>query len=249
MSLVFQFDKTNRTYDNGTRALQDFSAIANEGERISFIGPSGCGKSTILRLLSGLDEADNPASFELSNKGEVPVGYVFQDATLLPWHSVWENIYMPMRLKGISRDSAKPKIDALLEAVELEEFADALPAELSGGMKMRVSIARALVLNPSLLLLDEPFAALDEMTRFKLNELLLDLHRLHNFTLVLVTHSVFEAVYLTERIAIVSPRPGRIVREISAPRGQHVNDGSYRTTKKYQAVCADVSASLQASLA
>ena len=243
----FSFGNVSKTYGNGTKALDQFSFEASKGERVSLLGPSGCGKSTVLRLLAGLDQADNPNRVSVSQLDAATIGYVFQDATLLPWKNVWDNVYLPLRLARISRTEAKTEIDKLIERVGLSEFAHAKPAELSGGMKMRVSIARALITKPDLLLLDEPFAALDEMTRFDLNDLILDLHANNDFTLVLVTHSVFEAVYLSERVAIMSNRPGRILHEEKLTRTNKAA-GDYRISKQYQTACARVSSLLQTTV-
>jgi len=239
-------DTISKTFPNGTKALEGFTFHAQYGERVSLVGQSGCGKSTVLRILSGLDKPDDTDESQLSVQSS-SIGYVFQDATLLPWKNVWDNIYLPLRMKGVTRNDAKPAIDAMIANVGLSEFAAATPAQLSGGMKMRVSIARALITKPSLLLLDEPFAALDEITRFRLNDLLIDLQKRDGFTVVLVTHSVFEAVYLSQRVAVMSKRPGRILHDLEITR--HTNsDGDYRSSKEYQLACAKVSALLQASL-
>src|SRR3954447_26867084 len=186
-----------KTFSNGVTALDQVNMTIREGDFVSLLGPSGCGKSTVLRLIAGLAM---PTSGVLSwNKplGDDCIGFVFQEPTLLPWASVFDNVWLPLRLRGVSRREAAPAINELLERVHLTGFEKAVPRELSGGMKMRVSIARGLVTKPRVLLMDEPFAALDEITRFKLNNDLLELWRDERFTVVFVTHSVFESVFLS----------------------------------------------------
>jgi NitT/TauT family transport system ATP-binding protein len=175
------------------------------------------------------------------------IGFVFQEPTLMPWASVFDNVYLPLRLRHEKRVSAKPRVEEALALVGLSAFAKAYPRELSGGMRMRVSIARALVLKPALLLMDEPFAALDEITRFRLNDDLVRLKQELGTTIVFVTHSVYESVYLSTRIAVMTQRPGRITREISISADQE-RDENFRMSAAYGALCADVSAQLQAAM-
>jgi len=220
-----------------------------EGDFLSLLGPSGCGKSTALRLIAGLS---TPTSGLLdwqggSASGRSRIGFVFQEPTLLPWATVFDNVWLPLRLRGISRERAAPAIRDMLRRVHLEGFEAAVPRELSGGMKMRVSIARGLVTKPRLLLMDEPFAALDEITRFKLNADLLELWGEERFTVVFVTHSVFESVFLSNRIAVMAARPGRVFEEIPVdaayPRGE-----DFRTAPEYAALCRRTSAVLGAAM-
>jgi NitT/TauT family transport system ATP-binding protein len=229
-----------KTFPNGVVALDKLDLEIHRGEFLTLLGPSGCGKSTALRLLAGLAPPtqgrvvrDNPAAHE--------IGFVFQEPTLLPWATVAQNVRLPLRLKNTGGEERR--VEESLALVGLNEFRDAYPRELSGGMKMRVSIARALVTRPQLLLMDEPFAALDEITRFKLNDDLLRLWRGLNCTVVFVTHSVFESVYLSSRILLFSPRPGRVAAEfrIAAPEPR---EGSFRTSPEYGAQCREVSAAL-----
>jgi len=241
-------------FPNGTVALDDVSLRVAGGEFISLIGPSGCGKTTILRLIAGLAEP-TAGTVSIITRGtaggtrhRADVGYVFQDPTLMPWATVFSNVWMPLRLRGLSRGEARDWIEEALARVGLAEAADAYPHELSGGMKMRVSIARALATGPRLLLMDEPFAALDEITRFKLNDDLLALWGDLDCTIVFVTHSVYEAVYLSNRIAVMSRSPGRIFEEITidtiAPRAP-----DFRASARYLESCAAASASLRAAMA
>jgi NitT/TauT family transport system ATP-binding protein len=200
-------------------ALRDVSLAIAAGDFVAVLGPSGCGKSTLLRLIAGLDQPDaGRLTWEAGRQptqGEI--GFVFQDATLLPWASAADNVFLPLRLRGIPREQAMPQVHAALERVGLHGFAQARPRQLSGGMRMRVSIARALVTRPRLLLMDEPFAALDEFTRHRLQEDLLSLWQALGCTIVFVTHSIYEAAFLARRIVLMTPRPGRIDHEIASP--------------------------------
>ena len=211
-----------KTFESGTRALAGVDLDVGRGEFLSLLGPSGCGKSTVLRLVAGLDKPSGGSITWADRRRPRDVGFVFQEPTLMPWARVYENVWLPLRLKGVSARDAEPRIVEALESVGLADFRRAYPRELSGGMKMRVSIARALATDPSVLLMDEPFAALDEITRLKLNDDLLRLWKDRGWTIVFVTHSVFESVYLSTRIAVMTSRPGRVAEEIAvdepAPR-------------------------------
>ncbi len=204
---------------NTVEALRDASLTLQAGDFLALLGPSGCGKSTLLRLIAGLDQPDS-GSLDWQD-GHQPqsgeLGSVFQDATLLPWASAADNVYLPLRLAGRTRDEAAPQVHDALRRVGLDGFEAAHPRQLSGGMRMRVSIARALVTRPRLLLMDEPFAALDEFTRHRLQEDLLSLWRDLGCTIVFVTHSIYEAAFLARRIVLMTPRPGRIDHEIASP--------------------------------
>ena len=211
-------DHASRVFANGTQALADVSLRIEAGDFIALLGPSGCGKSTLLRLLAGLDAPDGGAvRWDAGVHGRV--GYVFQDATLLPWASAAENVRLPLRLRGEPAGKSAPRVAAALAQVGLTGFEHARPRALSGGMRMRVSIARSLVAAPQLLLMDEPFAALDEFTRHALQEDLLALQAQAGCTVVFVTHSIYEAAFLARRIVLMSPRPGRIVDEAAADLG------------------------------
>lgn len=241
-----------KVYDNGVMALGPLDLDVERGEFVSLLGPSGCGKSTALRLIAGL-AAPSAGTVELAHQGEArrdrhPIGFVFQEPTLMPWASVRDNVRLPLKLARAPAADADARIDAVLAQVGLAEFAGAYPRELSGGMKMRVSLARALVTDPDILLMDEPFAALDEITRFRLNNDLLSLWRNLNKTVIFVTHSVFESVYLSERVIVMTARPGRIGSEFRItspePRGEQ-----FRTSSEYAAFCRDVSNALAPSYA
>ena len=207
-----------KVYPSGTRALDPVDLVVREGELLTLLGPSGCGKSTLLRLIAGLER---PSSGEVAGAVWRPgeIGFVFQEATLMPWADVAANVALPLRLQRLPRTEIVKRRDEALALVGLESFAKAFPRELSGGMRMRVSIARALVSRPKLLLMDEPFAAIDEAGRFRLNDDLLRLKAELATTIVFVTHSVYEAVYLATRIAVMGPRPGRIVTEVAIDQG------------------------------
>ena len=217
-SLAPQLVRRNigKSFASGTVALEDVQLSVRQGDFLSLLGPSGCGKSTALRIIAGLS---SPTSGHLEWPGgelaRGEIGFVFQEPTLLPWASVFDNVWMPLRLRGVSRAEAAGEIGEALERVHLTGFEKAVPRELSGGMKMRVSVARALITRPKMLLLDEPFAALDEITRFRLNADILDLWHERGFTAIFVTHSVFESVFLSNRVAVMAARPGRIFREMA----------------------------------
>jgi NitT/TauT family transport system ATP-binding protein len=250
---VFSLRGVGKTFPTGVQALDRLDLAVERGEFVSLLGPSGCGKSTALRLIAGLSapthgviEWRNGTDRRPSEKGAI--GFVFQEPTLMPWASVFANVRLPLKLAGVASGEAGPRVMAALARVGLAEFAQAYPRELSGGMKMRVSIARALVTAPELLLMDEPFAALDEITRFKLNDDLLALWQALEKTVVFVTHSVFESVYLSNRILVMTSRPGRIFEEIGIdapyPRGE-----AFRTSAEYAGFCRRVSRALGRAMA
>ena len=241
----------DKTFPNGTVALKGLDLDVRHGEFVSLLGPSGCGKSTALRIIAGLSEPsagrvewhDAPAA-----TSESRIGFVFQEPTLMPWASVFDNALLPLKLKGVAAGEAAARVTAALDRVGLKNFAKAYPRELSGGMRMRVSIARALVTEPALLLLDEPFAALDEITRFKLNNDLLELWQALRTTIVFVTHSVFESVYLSSRIVVMAPRPGRLFGEVAVDV-PYPRDQNFRTSVDYAALCRRASDALGAAMA
>jgi NitT/TauT family transport system ATP-binding protein len=233
-----------KVYDNGVMALGPLDLRVRQGEFVSLLGPSGCGKSTALRLIAGLNA---PTSGTVGVAGRArpghSIGFVFQEPTLMPWASVRENVRLPLKLAHAPDAEANARVNDALTKVGLAEFAGAYPRELSGGMKMRVSLARALVTDPDILLMDEPFAALDEITRFRLNNDLLALWRDLRKTVIFVTHSVFESVYLSQRVIVMTPRPGRIHTEFRIdtpePRAE-----DFRTSVDYAGYCRKVSQAL-----
>lgn len=244
--VVIRLHQVEKTYETGVAALGPFDFDVRKGEFVSLLGPSGCGKSTALRIIAGLT---TPTSGEVRVSGRDgasrhphSIGFVFQEPTLMPWASVRDNIRLPLKLAHVRRNESDPRVDQALAQVGLAEFADAYPRELSGGMKMRVSLARALVTDPDVLLMDEPFAALDEITRFRLNNDLLTLWRSLGKTVVFVTHSVFESVFLSQRVIVMTARPGRIDAEIriDAP----ARDENFRTSAEYAAFCRAASLAL-----
>jgi NitT/TauT family transport system ATP-binding protein len=244
--LAVRLRGVSKTYDNGVTALAPLDLAIKRGEFVSLLGPSGCGKSTALRLIAGLS-APTAGTVEVRRGGADhaghAIGFVFQEPTLMPWASVAGNVGLPLKLSGLGRPEVDARAREALARVGLADFAEVFPRELSGGMKMRVSLARALVTDPDILLMDEPFAALDEITRFRLNDDLLALWRGLHKTVVFVTHSVFESVYLSQRVIVMTPRPGRISAEFrieaDEPRG-----APFRTSVGYAAQCRDVSIAL-----
>ena len=207
---MLKFTNVFKNYDKSV--LADINMEVEEGEFISILGPSGSGKSTILRLASKLIK---PSKGKISYKNNKPpsIGFVFQDATLMPWRNVLDNIILPLELNGVRRNISTKKAAEWIKKVGLEGKENSFPGELSGGQKMRVSLARSMVTDCDLLLLDEPFAALDEITRRKLEEDLLKIWKREKFTILLVTHSVSEAVYLSERVIVLSMGPGKIISD------------------------------------
>ena len=252
-SLV-RMSNVNKTFSNGTTALKGLNMTINENEFVTLLGPSGCGKSTALRLIAGLGDVssgmiDLPHDQQNgAGEGHRDIGFVFQEPTLMPWATVFDNVYLPFRLAHMSKSKAATAVQESIEMVGLDGFENAYPRELSGGMKMRVSIARALVTKPKLLLMDEPFAALDEITRFRLNNDLLELWRDQRWTVIFVTHSVYESVYLSSRIIVMAARPGRVVSEIDID-APYPRDESFRTSTPYNDYCRDVSARLHDAMA
>jgi NitT/TauT family transport system ATP-binding protein len=245
--LAVRLRGVTKTYDSGVAALGPLDLDVRRGEFVSLLGPSGCGKSTALRLIAGL-AAQTTGTVEVARRGAEAsgahaIGFVFQEPTLMPWADVAANVRLPLRLANMPATEADDRAMAALAQAGLAEFAKSYPRELSGGMKMRVSLARALVTDPGILLMDEPFAALDEITRFRLNNDLLALWRNLGKTVIFVTHSVFESVYLSQRVVVMSARPGRIAAEFRIdapePRGEE-----FRTSAEYAGFCRKVSAAL-----
>ncbi|HEY5237568.1 MAG TPA: ABC transporter ATP-binding protein [Rhizomicrobium sp.] len=234
-----------KTFANGVAALGPINLSVNAGEFVSLVGPSGCGKSTALRVIAGL-LAPSAGTVEFPN-GKPEIGFVFQEPTLMPWASALDNARLPLDLKHVNRGEADARAARALARVGLSGFEHAFPRELSGGMKMRVSIARAMAAEPKLLLMDEPFAALDELTRQSLNDDLLKLWREDSLTVIFVTHSVYESAYLSGRVVVMTPRPGRIEADIALPQ-PIARDANYRLTPQFAEGAGEVSAALKRAM-
>ena len=234
-----------RMFNDGTKALNRVTLNIPTGSFTSIVGPSGCGKTTLLRMLAGLEiPTAGVLDWPAGRPGDGETGFVFQEATLLPWATVWDNIYLPLRLAGRSREAVADEVEAAIALVGLDGFEQSHPRQLSGGMKMRTSVARALVTKPRMLLMDEPFAALDEITRFRLNDDLLRIFEVQRCTIVFVTRSVFEAVYLSQRVVVMSRRPGRMVADhnIDLPWPRQP---ALRTSAEFGNICRAVSDDLE----
>jgi NitT/TauT family transport system ATP-binding protein len=252
---LIAIEGVHKVFANGTAALDDVSlTMPAQAQFLALLGPSGCGKSTLLRIIAGLESPtagriEWPTTVHDARGRPLPeLAFVFQDATLMPWATVFDNLYLPLRIKGLRRRAVHDQVMDALRQVGLQDFADAYPRQLSGGMRMRVSVARALVTRPRVLLMDEPFAALDEITRLKLDRDLLELWQAHKLTVIFVTHSVFESVFLADRVVVMSARPGRIIADLHIgepyPRSE-----AFRTSTTYNAYCRQVSAALSRSMA
>jgi NitT/TauT family transport system ATP-binding protein len=244
---VLTMSGVDKVFGGDVVALKGMRLEVREGDFISLLGPSGCGKSTALRLIADLMP---PTAGRIEWQGGFhtgDLGVVFQEPTLMPWATVAQNVFLPFRLRGKSFAAAKDDVKEALDLVGLGKFMSAYPRELSGGMKMRVSIARAMVTHPRLILMDEPFAALDEITRFKLNNDLLQLKAKIGCTVIFVTHSVFESVFLSDRIVVMAARPGRVIRELSVDEPYPRHD-DFRTSADYAAHCRAASAALQEAI-
>jgi NitT/TauT family transport system ATP-binding protein len=242
---LISLQNVHKTFDSGLKALADVSLSVAGGEFVALLGPSGCGKSTVLRLAAGLDAASagRVSAPALQAGGGGATAFVFQEPTLMPWASVFDNVWLPLRLQGRSRREAAPAVRAVLARVGLADFERAHPAQLSGGMTMRASIARALVTRPRVLLMDEPFAALDDITRQALNADLLqwwqgdpDGDTEAQMAALFVTHSVAEAVFLSQRVLVMAARPGRVVAElrIAAP---YPREAGFRHSAAFTEAC------------
>ena len=244
----------SKQFANGTVAIRGVNLDLREAEFVSLLGPSGCGKSTLLRIIAGLGApsagtVDWPtSSHDVTGEAHPDLGFVFQDPTLMPWANALKNTMLPLTLAGVGKSEAESRSAEMLALVGLKGFEKSYPRELSGGMKMRVSIARALVTHPKILLMDEPFAALDEITRHKLNDDLLGLWWQNRFTAVFVTHSVFESVYLSQRIVVMAARPGRVMADLRS-EAPYPRDGLFRTSAEYAHLCRVASGTLREAIA
>jgi NitT/TauT family transport system ATP-binding protein len=251
---LLQLAGISKTFTNKTLALEGVDLTVRPGEFLTLLGPSGCGKSTLLKMIAGLSTPttgaiDWPTStYDALGEPDRLLGFVFQEPTLLPWRTVFDNVYLPLMLGGARRRDVRERIMEVLAQVGLTRFADAYPRELSGGMRMRVSVARAMVTNPRILLMDEPFAALDEITRTKLNNDLMQLFAKNNLTVIFVTHSVYESVYLSSRILVMSARPGRMSTEIAIPAPYPRNE-DFRVSPVYNDYCRRASEALRQAMA
>lgn len=247
---IVHMDRVSKVYPNGKTAVQNVSLDILEGEFMSFVGPSGCGKSTIFKMISGLIDYTHGnleilgTTPTLAQKESTDVSFVFQDATLLPWRTVLDNVMLPLEFRKFSRKEKVEKAQKVLEMVGLKDHAKSLPRELSGGMRMRVSIARSLVAKPKLLLMDEPFGALDEITRQNLQSELLRIWEAEKMTVLFITHNVFEAVYLSTKVAVMSPSPGKLESVVDVPL-PFPREPDFRTTHEFSDLVAKVSHDLK----
>ena len=239
-----------KRYGRGGPAVQGLELEIGAGEFVSLLGPSGCGKSTVLRMIAGL-AAVSEGRIDWAGGVRPRLGFVFQEPTLMPWRTALDNVALPLRLAGVAKADRRARAAAMLALVGLGDAGARYPRELSGGMRMRVSIARALVTEPEVLLLDEPFAALDEITRHRLNDDLLRLWEAQRFTAVFVTHSVFESVYLSGRVVVMAARPGRVHAAVAVPKGEAPGprDQAFRSSPGYAALCRTVSGALEGAMA
>ncbi|NEQ52251.1 MAG: ABC transporter ATP-binding protein [Leptolyngbya sp. SIO3F4] len=240
---LLTLEDIDKVYQNGTVALQGINLDIQLGEFISLVGPSGCGKSTVLRLVAGLG---SPTGGHMQWQGlsaQQNLAFVFQDAALMPWANVVDNIYLPLKLKGHSLRAVRARIQETINTVNLDGFEKSYPRQLSGGMKMRVSIARALVTKPQVLLMDEPFGALDEMTRSRLNSDLLHLWEEKHWTVLFVTHNIYEAVYLSTRVIVMAAHPGKIVADIPI-EAPYPRTNSFRTSPQFNHYCREIMTTL-----
>ncbi|MEN9229684.1 MAG: ABC transporter ATP-binding protein [Thermostichus sp. DG02_5_bins_236] len=245
---VITLSHISKVYSNGTVALQDMTMTIQEGQFVSLVGPSGCGKSTVLRLIAGLGNMTT-GSIEWGQTlaENHKLAFVFQEPALMPWATVMDNVRLPLKLAGEPKQKADQDVLESLQLVGLRGFERSFPRELSGGMRMRVSIARALVTKPQVLLMDEPFGALDEITRSKLNSDVLELWQEKRWTVVFVTHNIYEAVYLSNRVVVMAARPGRVVADISID-APYPRSEEFRTSTLYNTYCREVSARLQEAM-
>jgi NitT/TauT family transport system ATP-binding protein len=242
--VTLAFEHVSKTFPDGTRALDDVTVEVEPGEMVAIVGPSGCGKSTLLRLASHLTD---PSSGQI-HVGPGNLGYVFQDATLLPWRTVQTNVELLAELSGIGKKERRTRAAQAIALTGLSGFENHRPRALSGGMRMRVSLARSLTMHPNIFLFDEPFGALDEITREHLGGELLNLFERERFSGLFVTHSVSEAAFLATRVVVMSPRPGRVVNEIRIPFA-YPRAPELRFDPEFAAVAGQISASLRANLA
>jgi NitT/TauT family transport system ATP-binding protein len=244
---LLELRDVSKRFENGTAALLGFNLTVPRGSFISLLGASGCGKSTVLKLVAGLQKPTTGSVHWPQSEQRPRLSYVFQEPTLMPWASALKNVMLPLSLNGLAKKDSEARARQALRDVGLADFAEAYPRELSGGMKMRVSLARAIVTQPEILLLDEPFAALDEITRAKLNSDLAQLWSERKFTAIFVTHSVLEATYLSQRVIVMAAAPGRIYADFPIP-AEAERDESLRASPVYFEICAALSAKLREAM-
>jgi NitT/TauT family transport system ATP-binding protein len=241
---ILSLQKISKSYSNGTIALENLDLTIAQGEFVSIVGASGCGKSTVLRLIAGLEKASSGEISWLDRQAQQELAFVFQEAALMPWTTVLENIRLPLKLAGISPRQAKIRCQEAIALVGLQDFEHNYPRQLSGGMKMRVSIARALVTQPRVLLMDEPFGALDDITRSKLNSDLLSLWQQQQWTVAFVTHNISEAVFLSNRVIVMAARPGRVLADLSID-APYPRTEDFRTSSLCNQYCREIAHCLQ----
>jgi NitT/TauT family transport system ATP-binding protein len=240
-SAAITLSNVSKVYKNGTVALQDLNLTIEAGQFVSLLGPSGCGKSTVLRIIAGLGQMNRGQLYWGDHRRRL--AFVFQEAALMPWATVADNVKLPLKLAKLPSREAAKLVSESLHMVDLQGFEQSYPRELSGGMKMRTSIARALVTKPEVLLMDEPFGALDEMTRSRLNSDLLNLWQQHQWTVVFVTHNIYEAVYLSNRVVVMAARPGRVVADVTID-APYPRTEEFRTTPLFNTCCRQISQAL-----
>ncbi len=238
--VALSFGNISMQFPDGTQALEDVSLTIRKGEFVSIVGPSGCGKSTLLKIASGLF----PQTSGIVKVDRSQLGYTFQDATLLPWRKVLGNVELLMELRGFSPEERRRIAMEQISLVGLDGFAEHYPKRLSGGMRMRASLARSLALNPSVFMFDEPFGALDEITRERLNDELVSLFMRNGFSGLFITHSISEAVYLSSKVVVMSRRPGQILEVFDIPFA-YPRDPELRYTPEFATLCSEVSVSLR----
>ncbi|MGK7918819.1 MAG: ABC transporter ATP-binding protein [Trichodesmium sp.] len=238
--IAISCNHVNKIFGNGTIALKDMNLTINQGEFVTIVGPSGCGKSTVLRLIAKLSEISSGKIESNINWDKNELAFVFQEPALMPWSQVIDNVHLPLKLTGKSLRESRKILQEAINLVGLDGFERSYPRQLSGGMKMRVSIARALVTNPKIVLMDEPFGALDEMTRSKLNTDLLEVWQNRNWTVVFVTHNIYEAVYLSQRVIVMAARPGRVVADVKIDANYPRNE-DFRMSQLCNEYCREIS--------
>ncbi|NEQ41876.1 MAG: ABC transporter ATP-binding protein [Okeania sp. SIO3I5] len=240
-------DSVNKIYANGTVALQDMNLTINQGEFVTIVGPSGCGKSTVLRLIAKLSDVTSGKIESNINQHKNELAFVFQEPALMPWSHVIDNVHLPLKLAGKSLKESRIIVQEAINLVGLDGFERSYPRQLSGGMKMRVSIARALVTQPIIVLMDEPFGALDEMTRSKLNSDLLEVWQKRNWTVVFVTHNIYEAVYLSQRVIVMAARPGRVIADVKID-ATYPRSEDFRMSQLCNDYCREISNYLEVAV-